>query len=262
MSNATSPHPEQDPAKFLNIARQGCGVANYTQLWRWLQEDVQQWLPHDALIAGWGDFRSGALESEIISCLPGLRSRHFTPPWTAPLLGYLRDYWVAAQQLPCQVDLAECRQLLRECGGPSAQAIAGMRTALVHGTRDGLRGGERIFAALTLHATFPPGGGTALKLLLPFIDTALRRLPPVAVADATGGAEELDTAPVKLSSLSGREAEIMGWVALGKTNPEIGGILRISEFTVKNHMKSIFRKLDVTNRAQAVAKLAGMTAHA
>ena len=42
---------------------------------------------------------------------------------------------------------------------------------------------------------------------------------------------------------------------LGKTNPEIGCILHISEFTVKNHIKSIFAKLDVTNRAQAVAKL-------
>jgi DNA-binding CsgD family transcriptional regulator len=137
-----------------------------------------------------------------------------------------------------------------------------MRTALVHGTRDDLRGGERIFAALTLRTTLPPGGGTALKLLLPFIDTALRRLPPPVVADGPCCAEELDPHAVKLASLSGREREIMGWVALGKTNPEIGDILRISEFTVKNHMKSILRKLDVTNRAQAVAELAGMTAHA
>jgi transcriptional regulator EpsA len=262
MSNAISPHPEHDAAKFLNIARQGCGVSTYTELWRWLQEDVQPWLPHDALIVGWGGFRAGPLESEIVSNLPGLRFRQFSPPWTAPLLCYLRDCWVVAQRLPCQVDLAECRQLLREGSGPSAQAIAGMRTALVHGTRDGQQGGERIYAALTLRATLPPGGGTALKLLLPFIDTALRRLPPAAVGGAACGVEEPDVHAVRLSSLTGREREIMGWVALGKTNPEIGGILRISEFTVKNHMKSIFRKLDVTHRAQAVAKLAGMTAHA
>jgi DNA-binding CsgD family transcriptional regulator len=51
-------------------------------------------------------------------------------------------------------------------------------------------------------------------------------------------------------------------VALGKTNPEIGCILRISEFTVKNHLKSIFTKLDVSNRAQAVAKLSRTSAYA
>ena len=56
--------------------------------------------------------------------------------------------------------------------------------------------------------------------------------------------------------------DLRAWVALGKTNPEIGCILHISEFTVKNHLKSIFGKLDVTNRAQAAAKLARLSADA
>jgi DNA-binding CsgD family transcriptional regulator len=66
----------------------------------------------------------------------------------------------------------------------------------------------------------------------------------------------------RLEALSERERQIMVWVALGKTNPEIGCILHISEFTVKNHMKSIFSKLDVTNRAQAVSKLTRVTSYA
>jgi DNA-binding CsgD family transcriptional regulator len=96
------------------------------------------------------------------------------------------------------------------------------------------------------HATSSDGEGLALRLLLPFIDGALRRLP-------------IDAPPLPkyapTGRLSLREREIMRWVALGKTNPEIGCILRISEFTVKNHLKSIFSKLDVSNRAQAVARL-------
>lgn len=47
---------------------------------------------------------------------------------------------------------------------------------------------------------------------------------------------------------------MLRWVALGKTNPEIGTILHISSFTVKNHMQRLFKKLNVTNRAQAVGK--------
>jgi DNA-binding CsgD family transcriptional regulator len=54
--------------------------------------------------------------------------------------------------------------------------------------------------------------------------------------------------------LSAREAEILRWIALGKTNPEIGSILNISSFTVKNHVQRILKKLDVTNRTQAVGK--------
>lgn len=59
------------------------------------------------------------------------------------------------------------------------------------------------------------------------------------------------------SELSAREAEILRWIALGKTNPEIGSILNISSFTVKNHVQRILKKLDVTNRTQAVGKTHG-----
>ena len=46
----------------------------------------------------------------------------------------------------------------------------------------------------------------------------------------------------------------MHWVSIGKTNAEIGSILDISAFTVKNHLQRIFKKLDVFNRMQAVTK--------
>jgi len=55
--------------------------------------------------------------------------------------------------------------------------------------------------------------------------------------------------------LSDREAEVMHWVAAGKTNPEIGQILDISGFTIKKHIQRIFKKLNVTSRAQAVSKI-------
>ena len=54
--------------------------------------------------------------------------------------------------------------------------------------------------------------------------------------------------------LSGREVQVLNWVRNGKTNQEIAMILDISPLTVKNHMQKILRKLNVSNRAQAVAK--------
>ena len=57
------------------------------------------------------------------------------------------------------------------------------------------------------------------------------------------------------SGLSEREIEILEWVRNGKTNIEIGMILHISANTVKNHLQRIFRKINVSNRAQAVGKL-------
>ena len=262
MNDYTTPLPDRDPIQFLQIAGQGTGVTTHAELWRWLQGDVQQWLTHDAMLIGWGDFSSGELQYDIVSSVPGLRSHHFTTAAIAPLLSYFRDCWVAAQQLPCQLDISGCQQLLGNSAWAQTQAIGGMRTALVHGTADGQRSGERIFAALSVQTGASPGGTTALKLLLPFIDTALRRIPPPPVRHAACLREIVPGVTLRLAALSEREREIMDWVALGKTNPEIGCILHISEFTVKNHMKSIFNKLDVTNRAQAVAKLTRTSAYA
>ena len=98
---------------------------------------------------------------------------------------------------------------------------------------------------------------TALKFMLPYIDNALRQvelLPNQYVAETTASTETLESSPeTEVSVLSEREAGIMKWVAMGKTNSEIGSILDVSTFTVKNHMQRIFKKLDVLNRAQAVS---------
>ena len=53
--------------------------------------------------------------------------------------------------------------------------------------------------------------------------------------------------------LSAREQEIILFVLAGKSNKEIENKLFIAESTVKNHIYSIYRKLDVKNRAQLVA---------
>lgn len=51
--------------------------------------------------------------------------------------------------------------------------------------------------------------------------------------------------------LTRREAEVLRWLAIGKTNPEIGIILGISRLTVKTHAAHIFAKLDVETRTAA-----------
>jgi DNA-binding NarL/FixJ family response regulator len=56
-----------------------------------------------------------------------------------------------------------------------------------------------------------------------------------------------------LSDLTRREVEVLDRIAAGMTNKEIGASLSISEDTVKLHVKNLFGKLDVNDRAQAVA---------
>lgn len=60
--------------------------------------------------------------------------------------------------------------------------------------------------------------------------------------------------PVQSSyDLSEREREVLGLMVKGLNNNEIAGRLIISLSTVKHHVSHILSKLDVTNRAEAVA---------
>jgi two-component system nitrate/nitrite response regulator NarP len=55
------------------------------------------------------------------------------------------------------------------------------------------------------------------------------------------------------SGLTAREQELLASLSRGRTNPQIAGDLTISLNTVKFHLKNLYGKLDVKNRAQAVA---------
>lgn len=58
---------------------------------------------------------------------------------------------------------------------------------------------------------------------------------------------------VQEDPLTEREEQILELLAEGKSNRAIGQVLGIFESTVKSHLKSLFAKLDVTSRAEAIA---------
>ncbi len=55
------------------------------------------------------------------------------------------------------------------------------------------------------------------------------------------------------SELSSREWEVMAYTARGMTNPEIAKALGVSANTIGFHLKSIFGKIQVSNRTEAAA---------
>ncbi len=89
--------------------------------------------------------------------------------------------------------------------------------------------------------------GTLRKELLDAIRTVhagRRHIPPDIAQEIALHAGE--------DSLSDREVGVLKLVSQGHANKEIARLLSISEDTVKGHMKSIFGKLDVNDRTQAV----------
>jgi DNA-binding CsgD family transcriptional regulator len=65
----------------------------------------------------------------------------------------------------------------------------------------------------------------------------------------------------KIDRLTPRELQIAELVALGRTNAEIGTELWITENSVKQALKRMFRKLKVSSRAEMVAQLSAPQHH-
>jgi DNA-binding NarL/FixJ family response regulator len=72
----------------------------------------------------------------------------------------------------------------------------------------------------------------------------------VALVRAAGDGE--------VARVTKREAEILQLVATGYSTREVGEHLFISEKTVRNHLASLFRKLDARNRTEAVYRGIGL----
>jgi DNA-binding NarL/FixJ family response regulator len=63
---------------------------------------------------------------------------------------------------------------------------------------------------------------------------------------------ESESEPLSHGPLTDRESEVLGLLAKGLANKQIAVALGISEHTVKFHVSSIYSKLNVTNRTEAV----------
>jgi len=78
------------------------------------------------------------------------------------------------------------------------------------------------------------------------------------------GSADLDANLRRISRLTAREHELLELIAQGRDNAQLAALLHLSDNTVRNHITSIFAKLEVDNRARAIvlAREAGLGAKA
>jgi DNA-binding NarL/FixJ family response regulator len=103
-------------------------------------------------------------------------------------------------------------------------------------------------------STFAPEVGARIVSSL----TAAPQQTPAGERAAEGAAAAAAPAPggalaARFPSLTPREAEVLALIGEGWSNPEIASSLFVSLPTVKTHINSIFAKLAVRDRAQAIA---------
>ena len=97
--------------------------------------------------------------------------------------------------------------------------------------------------AALLRSLLPSLHGAALRSYARSILQAFGAVPEAPAAAAAG------TLPIE--PLSAQEERVLRLLAAGRSNPEIAGELFVSVNTVKGHVKSLYRKLNVRNRLEA-----------
>jgi DNA-binding CsgD family transcriptional regulator len=143
--------------------------------------------------------------------------------------------------------------LVAECGHQLVEAAASPDAVLTDGAADSVFPASTV-AVGTVGEEFagwlPPDAGAAQ------VDAALRAvaagLTVRATPPPTRNFGELPEEPSVL--LTPREIEVLGALGNGMTNKAVARLLGISPHTVKFHIESLFRKLGVASRAEAVAK--------
>ncbi len=141
----------------------------------------------------------------------------------------------------------ELLDALRERGELTVASAAMLTTLTVDGASD-------VLGALSRegHLEARARDGTLIYALREQDRRSLGEPTPQSGA-AASPAEEPGLHPLD-EPLSGRELEVLGLMALGRTNAEISRELFVAVGTVKAHANNIYRKLGAKNRSEAVSK--------
>jgi len=84
------------------------------------------------------------------------------------------------------------------------------------------------------------------------LTTAIHALSQGLIVGTPALLFESESEPLERGPLTERETEVLGLLSKGLANKQIAVALGISEHTVKFHVSSIYTKLNVTNRTEAV----------
>lgn len=231
--------------ELLDVIESSLKVSQRHHFFLWTQGELQVWLPHEALICCLFGRDGVCSHVQQFSWKPYFKddsllrlcqSRHGL---FARLLKAWREAGSALQfKIP---------DLLTEDSSHSshfiAESIAAFSRASIHGVRGHDGNVISIFVFLGVHDIAMESRSKVMELIVPHMYAALVRV--LHETDERSGA-------LLPTLVSAREQEILKLISVGKTNPEIAQILYLSPFTIKNHIKNIFKKLNTTSRSQAV----------
>jgi len=242
--------------KIFSVIQNSYSIENHLEFFNWLQDGVNDFLPHNVLVACWGDFEKKSAKSklnyDVASNLSDIN--------TQAVLDYQNtydDFMLHLYQL--WLNNNRCWYVLNNLDQLEVQeqfklGFLGkhhqLNSLMVYGVSDVRGSNVCLYVFFSKEKTFDVPD-SVMGLIMPHIDNVLRKIQHLKPLKAASES----TIILDGTGLSVRELEIIHWIKTGKTNQEIASILDISQNTVKSHLKRVFQKMNVTRRAQAVAIL-------
>jgi LuxR family maltose regulon positive regulatory protein len=233
---------------------------------------VKLWLAHGDLQAAnrWAVSREKCLPSDdilefdnelIYISLARVMIAKNKPNEAIDLLSHLEENTQSSGRTGRLIEIMILEALAMQRMGNSGQAVNVLTTSLTLAEPEGyvrlfLDEGQSIQALLSqglAHIDSSPLREYALRLLSQF-DVEPQTTTAIQEKDPSIGDFLASVGQPLVEPLSPRELEVLHLIALGKTNQEIARQLVVARGTIKAHAASIYRKLDVTNRTEAVAR--------
>lgn len=232
---------------FAEAVEASVDVHSRQQFFVWTQSAVQGLVPHEILICGVRENGGPALKLHHFSASRYFRQPHFdavadpvhglvprlsaTPGWASGVLLFPRTGTTPGQQsLNRLVDDNELRN---------------MAVRLVTGADGGL---WALYAFSRLGQELDASLCHAVELLVPHLHHAFIRVLQ------NERDQQQASVPRDNRTVTPRQQEILLLIKDGKTNSEIAQVLGCSQWTVKNHIQNILRRLGTSSRAHAISR--------
>lgn len=233
--------------RLMQVINSGLEVRRRNQFFLWSQGLLQSLIPHELMICAHGDHARRNLVVEHFSSFP-LAGQDVDSilDGEGGLMVQAVRVWAERGEKPLLVCNSERESTLYR-RFEAALFRHALPNLAVHGM-PGLPGqAASYFCFANLPQPLTLRQGYLIEVLTPHVHAAFMRM-------LVNEREENYELPSNDRIVTAREVEILQWVRDGKSNQEIGRILSISPLTVKNHVQKILKKLNVQNRAQAVAR--------
>ena len=233
--------------QFTEAVEASISVTSRQQFFVWTQSAVQGLVPHEILICGVREYGSPGVTLHHFSA-----SRYFRQPQfeavsdpthgLVPTLTGMAGWADGVVLCPKAGDAATGCKLALLVSNNELRNLAARLVPATDGSVAAVYGFSRLGLALDANLCH------AVEMLVPHLHHAFMRVLQ------NEREQQQASAPREERVVTRRQQEILLLIKDGKTNSEIATLLACSQWTVKNHIQNILRRLGTSSRAHAISR--------